>query len=69
MREEWKAEVIKRLFKYEIPREELAKEAQMTTAYLNMILAGKRNPANAEETITAALSRITKHKKPKEIGG
>lgn len=62
MKDEWRAETVKRLFQYEIPRDDLAKEAQMTTAYLNMIIAGTRNPPNAEETLTSALDRLIKQK-------
>ena len=66
MKDEWKAEVVKQLYKHEIPRDELAKEANMTTSYLNMILAGTRNPTDAEGTVTSAMERIIKQKNQKK---
>lgn len=68
MKDEWRAEIVKRLFQYDIPREELAKETGMTTSYLNMILAGTRNPKNAESELTGAVSRLVARKTDKREG-
>ena len=50
------------MYQFDISRESLAKEAGITTAYLNMILADTRNPADAEVNLTAALDRLVASK-------
>lgn len=68
MKDEWRAEIVKRIYQHDIPRDELAKEAGITTSYLNMILAGTRNPEKAERELSDAVSRIVSRKQEQGEG-
>lgn len=50
------------MYQFDISRECLAKEAGISTAYLNMIFADTRDPADAEANLTAALDRLVASK-------
>ena len=62
MKAEWKAEVVKKMYQHEIKTVDLAAEANISAAYLNMILSDARNPEDGEEKITSALNRLIESK-------
>jgi len=67
LKAEWKAEVVKKMYQYEIKTADLAEEANITAAYLNMILSDARNPEDGEEKITSALNRLLERAKEKDV--
>ena len=63
MREEWKADVVRDLYKHEITRDELAEEMGVSTSYVNMVLTGARKGTSAESRMKEALKTIKNRKK------
>lgn len=59
---QWTAEVIGKMHLNGITAKRLAEEVGMTPEYLSMILNGHREPKGAEESLNAALNRLTSDK-------
>ena len=55
---QWTGKLIVKMHLNKVTRKSLAEEAGITPEYLSMILNGHRNPAGAEEKLTAALDRL-----------
>lgn len=58
MRESWTGDLIGRMHNNEITSKELAKASHLSTAYVCMILNGKRNPPDARERLESAFEQI-----------
>lgn len=60
---QWTAEVIGKMHLSGITAKHLAAEVGWHDKYLSAVLNGHRNPAGAEEKLTAALERLVAAKK------
>lgn len=56
--EKWTARVVGKMHLHKITQSELAKAVGVTRIYLNRVLNGVENPANARERITQALDEL-----------
>lgn len=62
MRAEWTGDLVGRMHNAEITQGELAEKIGWSRGYVNMVLAGTRNPADAERKLNEAFSAILKEK-------
>ena len=62
MPEAWTGELIGRMHNARISYDNIAKELGCTSAYVSMILNGKRNPPNAEARLNDAFYRAKQRK-------
>ena len=60
--ENWIATVVGKMHLHKIKQDDLAAALGVSRVYLNRILNGKDNPANAKANITAALNKLIKDK-------
>ena len=60
--ENWIATVVGKMHLHKITQSDLAAVLGIRRDYLNKILNGKDNPANAKANITAALNKLIKDK-------
>lgn len=60
--ENWIATVVGKMHLHKIKQDDLAAALGVSRVYLNKILNGKENPANAKANITAALNKLIKDK-------
>ncbi len=58
MRESWTGDLIGKMHNSEIRLKELAEVSHLSTAYVCMILNGKRNPPDARERLESAFEQI-----------
>lgn len=55
---QWTAEIVGKLHSNRIPQIELATYMGLTPEYVSMVLNGKREPQNAEQTFRSALEAL-----------
>ena len=56
--DEWIAKAVGKMHINKITQSDIAKKLNVTREYINMILTGKKSPANAEERIATAIDEI-----------
>ena len=56
--DEWIAKAVGKMHINKITQSDIAKKLNVTREYINMILTGKKFPANAEERISTAIDEI-----------
>ena len=59
---QWTAELIGKMHLEGVTAKQLAEEANLNPKYLSGILNGHYEPKNAEQTLRAALARLTEKK-------
>ena len=63
MVEKWTGRLVGRMHNERIKAEEVAAELSVTTAYVSMVLNGKRHPKGARERLEQAVADIVARKK------
>ena len=70
MVQKWTGRLIGKMHNERIKAEDIASELGVSTAYVSMILNGKRNPPNAKERFEAAVNAIIeKRNEQRKVGG
>lgn len=69
MVQKWTGRLVGKMHNERIKAEDIASELGVSTAYVSMILNGKRNPPNAKERFEAAVNAIIEKRKPTTQAG
>lgn len=69
MVQKWTGRLVGKMHNERIKAEDIASELGVSTAYVSMILNGKRNPPNAKERFEAAVTAIIEKRKPTTKAG
>lgn len=67
MVEKWTGRLVGKMHNERIRAEDVASELGVSTAYVSMILNGKRKPADAKERFEAAVNTIIQRRKIPEV--
>ena len=63
---QWTGELVGKLHNHNLSCRDLAKELEVTPAYVSMVLHGKKNPSNAEQRFTEAVQALIEHTSKEE---
>lgn len=69
MVQKWTGRLVGKMHNERIKAEDIASELGVSTAYVSMILNGKRNPPNAKERFESAVTAIIEKRKPTTKAG
>lgn len=65
MKEKWSGDLVGKMFRNDVSRQDLADEMGVTKAYVCMLLNGERTPDDAQKRMEEAYNAVIKRRRDK----